>query len=109
MRSFPSGGNKRQISTNGGVEPRWRKDGRELFYLAADQTIVAVPVHSTESTFDVGMPVVLFQTRTTALGNDRNHYDVTSDGQRFLVNTVSGSASDLPITVVLNWTAGLRR
>ena len=98
-------GAKWQVSTNGGAQPRWRRDGKELFYLAADQKLMAVAVKG-EASFEVGTPKVLFQTRELV---GRYRYAVTTDGQRFLVNTPLEEASTAPITVVLNWTAGLKR
>jgi len=96
-------GGKWQVSTGGGVEPRWRGDGRELFYLAPDGKLMAAPVQ-TGATFEAGAPQPLFQTRAAA-GFTR--YDVTGDGKRFLVNTPEETAS-APATVVLNWTAGIK-
>lgn len=101
VQSFPLSGAKWQISTNGGTNPRWRRDGKELFYLASDQKLMAVAVNG-EGTFQADVPKALFQTREVV---GRYRYAVTADGQRFLVNTPE--ASTAPITVVLNWTAGL--
>jgi Tol biopolymer transport system component len=104
---FPPGtGGKWQISTAGGFQPRWRADEREMFYLAADGRVLAVPIRSGER-FEHGAPQPLFQTRldTPALINDRN-YEITADGERFLVTTPLGTS--VPIAVVVNWTAALR-
>ena len=103
VQSFPASGAKWQISTNGGSNPRWRRDGKELFYLASDQKLMAMAVNG-ESTFQPGVPKALFQTREVV---GRYRYAVTADGQRFLVNTPLEEASTAPITVVLNWTAEL--
>lgn len=112
VRPFPHGGVARwQVSPSGGVEPRWREDGRELYYLAADQHLMAVPVSTTSGTFEAGRPVPLFRTRADVSGNGRvagrRQYGVVRDGQRFLINQVSAS---LPpqLTVILNWPAALR-
>jgi len=103
VQSFPLSGAKWQVSTNGGDNPRWRRDGKELFYLAADQKLMAAAVNE-EGTFKAGVPKVLFQTREVV---GRYRYAVTADGQRFLVNTPLEEANTAPITVVLNWTAEL--
>lgn len=92
-----------QVSSNGGVVPRWRRDGKELFYLSLEQKLMAVPV-SSGATFQAGAPRPLFQTRATGF----LRYDVTADGQRFLVNTAIEQPASLP-TVVLNWTAEFKQ
>jgi len=108
VQSFPLSGAKWQISTSGGFEPKWRRDGKELFYLSLEGKITAVDVNAGSSKFEAGAPRGLFPIRTTEFGADRNHYAVSADGQRFLVNTLEEGAS-APITVVLNWTADLKR
>jgi Tol biopolymer transport system component len=90
-----------QISPVGGSRPRWSRDGRELFYIARDGKLMAVPVTS-GTTFVPGIPVPLFDTRVGGFAP----YDVTPDG-RFLINTIP-EATASPIGVVLNWQAGLR-
>jgi Tol biopolymer transport system component len=104
---FPAGsGGKWQISASGGFQPRWRADERELFYLAGDGRVMAVPL-TVDGGFRRGEAHPLFQTRldTSVLVNDRN-YEVTADGGRFLVTTPLGTA--VPITVVVNWSESLR-
>jgi Tol biopolymer transport system component len=93
------------ISTAGGDKPRWSADGKELYYIALDRTMMAVPVKLTP-TFEPGLAVSLFETNVTAF----TPYDVSPNG-RFLLNTVSESAppSASPVTIVLNWEAGLKR
>jgi Tol biopolymer transport system component len=105
VQSFPPSGDKWLVSTNGGRWPRWRRDGKELFYLASDQKLMAVAVDG-GGAFHATVPKVLFQTREIT---GRYPYTVTPDGQRFLVNTPLEEASTSPITVVLNWTAELKR
>ena len=97
---------KWQISTAGGGKPRWRRDGKELYYIATDGKMMAVPVKSTATTFEPGIAAPLFETHTRGY----NPYDVAADG-RFLINTVTEdtAADSVPITVVLNWTAGLKK
>jgi len=110
--SFPIAGNRRQLTVGGGMQPRWRRDGSELFYLATDQMLMAVPVTSKGRYFDAGRATPLFRTRLLTIGSQITgigaYYDVTPDGQRFLLN---GQLADQgpPITVVQNWTAGLNR
>ena len=107
VQTFPLSDRKWQVSTSGGYEPRWRADGREIYYLSEDRKLMAVPVGAGPQ-FDV--PVTLFQTRVGAgITAFRTHYVPSRDGKRFLVNTLSGDPSPTPITVVLNWSAGLKK
>ena len=104
---FPGPGGKWQISTGGGGLPRWRLDGNEIFYLAPDNKLMAAAVNGKGSRFEVGAVKPLFETR--AIVGLRNRYAVAADGQRFLINTAPEQAASAPITVVLNWTAGLKK
>ena len=88
-----------QLSTSGGIYPRWRPDGKELYYLGPRGEMMAVPIAATGPTLNPGAPVVLFTTRM--VGGVERQYDVTRDG-RFLINTVLGDAS-APITLLQNW------
>jgi serine/threonine protein kinase/Tol biopolymer transport system component len=112
VRRFEGAAEKSLVSTAGGTQPHWRRDGKELFYVAADKTIMAVSVTATE-TFKAGVPTPLFKI-ASMLAEDsvmqvvQHDYDVTADGQRFLVNTGTAEARGLPFTVVVNWTAGLK-
>ncbi len=100
-------GAKWQISTTGGMAPVWRSDGKELFYLGLDLRLMAVPL-TAGSTMEAGAPQALFQTRALPPGPTVFHpYDVSPDGRRFLINTL-GESEQSPITVVVNWQAGLR-
>jgi eukaryotic-like serine/threonine-protein kinase len=103
---FPKRGGKWQVSTAGGNYPRWRRDGRELFYLAPDNRLTAATVNGEGSGFEIGIAHTLFETRT--LVNSRYMYDASPDGQRFLINTRVEQVSQ-PITLVVNWLALLRR
>ncbi len=109
VQSFPAGAGKFQVSTGGGTQPRWRRDGKELFYVAADGKLMAVDV-KTSPQFEAGPPKALFDARIVG-GSIYFHYDVSADGKRFLIDSAGaapeGSAST-PITVVVNWTAGLK-
>jgi len=111
VQSFPPSGNKWQISTGGGSQPRWRRDGKELFFVAGREAggpvqrdVMAVAVDtSSNGVFKTGVPQKLFTVDTgtgTALGNS---WDVTPDGQRFLVGSPSTRTAVPPITVVVNW------
>ena len=109
VQSFPPSGGKWQLSTNGGVTPRWRRDGRELFYLAPDRKIMAVEVKAGGSTFDHGSAKALFEASVDAISTGAtNRYDVSADGQRFLVNASIENRGSAPITVVVNWLAGVK-
>ena len=92
------------------MQPRWRSDGRELFYLRSDQFMMAVPLASDQT--PAGPPARLFRTRLLPQGSQSvwfdTAYDVTSDGQRFLL-TGAPTSPGPPITVVLDWVAALRR
>lgn len=104
IQSFPANGSKWQISTNGGDQPQWNRDGKSLYYIAADRNLMAVPINSL-SAIEPGKPEVLFQTHVpwTGISDDRNSYLVSPDGQRFLVNQLTDEFASRPITVVLNW------
>ena len=95
------------ISTAGGDKPRWSRDGKDLFYIAPDGTMMAVALKTTETTFDPGVAVPLFETNVPDFSF--SPYAVIPDG-RFLINTVTEAATPnaSPITVVLNWMAGLK-
>jgi hypothetical protein len=106
VRDARGSGAKRQVSTRGGAQARWRGDGKELFYLAPDGTLMAVDVATPGSTIETGIPRALFATGITGSFVDRfNQYVVTRDGQRFLVNISEEDIRSAPITVVLNWDA----
>ena len=105
VQSFPASGAKWLISTSGGVQLRWRRDGKELFYLGLDEKLMAVGVKAA-STFEADRPRVLFQMRghgSIAVTQRSFQYDVTGDGQRFLINTPAEEGNAAPITVVVNW------
>jgi serine/threonine protein kinase/Tol biopolymer transport system component len=102
VQSFPDGGGKRQVSTGGGNSPRWRRDGKELFYYAEDGKLMAAPVRSGES-FETGAAVSLFEFRAGTPPAAFTPYVVKDDGQRFLINTVVETEPNAPLTVVINW------
>ena len=101
VSSFPGPGEKWQVSTAGGSHPRWRRDGKELFYLSADDKIMAVPMRLTPA-FQAGVPAALFPVRR---GSD---YDVSADGQRFLVNSYLGEESTPSLTLIVEWSGLLK-
>jgi Tol biopolymer transport system component len=114
IRPFPGLGGKSQVSTGGGIYPRWRRDGHELFYVAPDNRMMATPIQiAAGDTVIPGAPVALFATRLTTgnTGNagfsSRAQYAVAADG-RFLLNVTADDADSSPITIVQNWTAGLK-
>jgi eukaryotic-like serine/threonine-protein kinase len=105
-------GGKWVVSKGGGTQPTWRRDGKELFYISADSKMMAVEV-STSPTFKAGVPKALFAAPIFGGGafGVVHRYDVTANGQRFLINAFSpggAPSSSPPITVVLNWQAGLK-
>ncbi len=108
VTSFPEAHGKWQVSSGGGIQPRWRGDGKELFYLAPDDKLMSVAV-KTGANFDAGTPAALFQAYPREFGatSEQFFYDVSKDGQKFLINTQVKSAKT-PVSVVLNWTASLK-
>ena len=109
IQPFPGPGGQAQVSTNGGAQVRWRRDGKELFYIALDGRLMAVPIRlaSNTQTIEAGSPIPLFATRVGGALSfpSKQQYDVSSDGQRFLMNTVTDEEAAAPITVILNWKA----
>jgi Tol biopolymer transport system component len=103
VRTFPNPGGEWQVSTNGGTVPVWSRDGKELYFIGADQRLMAVEVKS-GAKFDAGVPQPLFATHLPAFGA----FDVSKDG-RFLIPTLVEQTTSVPITVVVNWSAGLKR
>jgi len=107
---FPGFGSKWEVSRGGGEEPRWRGDGKEMFYLAPDGRLMAADVKSGTG-FEAGSPIALFQThpRQPLSAMDFFSYDVTADGQKFLVNTKMDTTSSAPLSVILNWSAEMEK
>jgi hypothetical protein len=100
VREFQGSGGRRQVSAGGGLSPRWRSDGKELFYLSGGE-LMGVEVKTNGSSFEAGVPKLLFE---RGFG-----FDVSGDGQRFLIPVPGEESLSAPITVVLNWTADLKR
>jgi eukaryotic-like serine/threonine-protein kinase len=107
VTTFPDAVGKWQVSRGGGTEPRWRGDGKEMFYLAPAGMLTAVPV-STIGSFSTGTPTPLFQFHGRAVisSTDVFSYDATNDGKRFLVNRYVKPERITPLTIVLHAAAG---
>jgi Tol biopolymer transport system component/predicted Ser/Thr protein kinase len=115
VRPFPAAsGGKWMVSRGGGVQPHWRRDGKELFYISADSKLMSVEVTAGSGTFQAGIPKALFAAPIWGGGVNNNvtRYDVTADGKKFLINSLpreGTAAPPSPITVVLNWQTGLKK
>jgi serine/threonine protein kinase len=107
VQPFPSTGAKWLISRNGGVTPRWRRDGKELFYVTEEGRLAAAPIIA-DDTFRAGEPTELFDIRFTPATVNSYPYAVSEDGKRFLVITPEETVSTNAISVVLNWASALR-
>jgi len=105
VRSYPGPGGKWQISTGGGFQPRWRRDGRELFFLSTGLKLTSVPIR-TGAAFEKGTPVDLFQVSSRRANIPQ--YDVFPDGQSFIVNTVVTEKTSTPLTLVQNWSPSVK-
>jgi Tol biopolymer transport system component len=103
VESFPTRGVQWQVSTNGGTEPVWSLDGKELYFIGPDQKLMAVEV-KTAGKFEAGAPKPLFATRLPS----RGRFDVSRDGL-FLIPTAIEESASVPIHVIVNWHAGLKR
>jgi len=103
---FPGPGGKRQISTAGGIQPRWRQDGKEIYYIAPDGRLMAAAVTVKGDVLDVGAVSPLFAI-TSVVGGYQ--YDVSADGQHFLVRAPTTATAAQPLTLVQNWTAALKK
>jgi dipeptidyl aminopeptidase/acylaminoacyl peptidase len=104
--SFPTPEGKFQISTDGGRIPVWSRDGRELYFISADNKMMAVKINTAGGKFQAGVPQPLFDVHMVE--SVAPNFDISKDG-RFLIPTVVGEASNAPMTVVLNWQAGLKK
>jgi hypothetical protein len=113
VRPFPRVNSGRwPISTKGGTRPTWARNGRELFYLDASNTLTAVPVQTSGSTFSAGQPANVFETRYSTPYPPRS-YDVSADGRRFLMlkdaATVNTNATPLRMVLVEHWFEELKQ
>jgi len=108
VSSFSRQGARVQVSAGGGTQPRWRKDGRELFYLSPESKMIAAEVTVGAQDFRVGTVRSLFT--LSGLGQVPGYiYDVTSDGQKFLAVQDLVHTSTAPLTLVVNWDAELKK
>jgi Tol biopolymer transport system component len=105
MQSFPGPGGASPVSTDGGVKVRWNPNGKELFYVALDGRLMAVPFASDGKTAQAGTPLGLFVSNVggISINGTRQQYMVAPDGQSFVVNSVPEQPAASPITVILNW------
>ena len=103
VKPFPAGNDKSKISVAGGEQPRWQRDGKELFFVAEDGKMMAVAVKAAKASFEKGALEPLFETHIVGLGVLTTFsYDVSAEGKQFLVNTAAEPGS-APLTVVVNW------
>jgi serine/threonine protein kinase len=118
IQSFPPGAGKWQISTNGGWFPRWRSDGKELFYQETSSygKLMAVSINASGTTVEAGTPMPLFDTlynnaAVRGHSGNWNTFAVSADGSRFLIprpESTTASLTPVPITVIVNWTSTLK-
>jgi Tol biopolymer transport system component len=104
----PPAKGKWQVSSKGGYQPSWRRDNKEIYYIAPDQNLMAVDVKSGEA-FQPGTSQALFRTSSAYTLVTRNTYDVSGDGQKFLFPMPSAEERVTPLTVVMNWWAGIKK
>jgi hypothetical protein len=111
VSGFPSGGERRQVSNGGGEQPRWARKTNELIYLAPSGRLTAVSIkRGSDGLFEAGTPKPLFDIHVNPMVNRRPQYAVSDDGQRFLVNSLTSDlGTQSPTTVVLNWTAIIKK
>ncbi|MGH9720888.1 MAG: protein kinase domain-containing protein [Bryobacteraceae bacterium] len=105
----PASGTRWQVSYGGGKFPRWRRDGKELFYVSLDRKLMSVPVTIAGAAFTPGRPQALFDAQISPVIITSYGYEVSADGQRFLVCEEAGESSGRPIMLVINWEAALQR
>jgi Tol biopolymer transport system component len=100
---------RKRISTSGGLVPNWSRDGKELFYVAGDGQMMSVAVNTTGAEFEYSPPKALFKTRMLDDASVFHEFDVSPDGQRFLIGTMIGEQKAAPPTVILNWPANVKK
>jgi eukaryotic-like serine/threonine-protein kinase len=108
LAPFPAASGKWQVSQGGGIQPAWNRDGRSLFYLAPAGKLMEASVRTKGSAVEIGVPRQLFQIESIPSSPYDRAYTVAPDRQRFLVNTLLQSGAPEPLTLVTNWTAGLK-
>jgi len=111
LTNFPDATRRQQVSTEGGASPRWRGDGKELFYRSREQgNMMAVKVDESGVAISLGNPRTLFPLgNISILSSVNSSFDVTPDGQRFLIVTLNQPPRPVPLTVVTNWDAELKK
>jgi len=102
VRSFPEGGSKRQVSVDGGDSPRWRRDGKELYYFSLDNKMMAADISYREGAMEIEHVRPLFEL-PAIVAQPYADYDVFPDGKKFLVNVPFESQNSTPLTLVVNW------
>ena len=107
VRSFPEGGSKRQVSIEGGDSPRWRKDGKELYYFSEDNKMMAADITYKEGAIEIEHVRPLFEV-PGIVAQPYADYDVFPDGKKFLINVPFESQNSTPLTLVVNWEAEVR-
>jgi Tol biopolymer transport system component len=107
IQPFPSGAGRWQVSTAGGATPKWRKDGKELFFFSTDGQIMAVDVGQNSASLQLGTPHVLF--KATTVSGPSGPYTVSADGKKFVMNTVLPQTLTEPLTLITNWPADLKQ
>ncbi|MFN8061222.1 MAG: protein kinase [Vicinamibacterales bacterium] len=103
VASYPAIGGRQQVSSDGGIFPRWRRDGRELFYLDGDRTLMSAVASSRNELLSFAPPVPLFKTRALMRLNAYWPYDVAPDGQSFIIATEPDEPAPSPYVVITNW------
>jgi hypothetical protein len=98
-----------QITADGGTQPTWRGDEKELFYLAPGGRMMSVSIDAAGGVLKPGVPAHLFDASLRPSRDEEREYDVTRDGQRFIINSVPPNIRSIPITVVVNWQSDLER
>jgi hypothetical protein len=113
VQSFSSdgklGSDRQRISSSGGTLPVWRRDGSELFFVSADGQMMTTSVKTSGSEFQFTTPKALFKTRMLGLFGSTHEFDVTRDGQKFVIGSLVGEPTAPPPTVILNWTGLLKK
>ncbi len=107
LKSFPAADHKRPVSNEGGSEPQWSADGKELYYLSGDGKLMAVDVIQGNK-IETGIPRVMFDTKLSIRGDGSNHYAVSADG-RFLLLKPLAESMPATITVAVNWPSLIKR
>lgn len=112
VQSFSPDGrpaDRKRISTTGGRMPVWRRDGTELYFIATDSQLMAVSVKAVGTELEFSTPKALFAVRVLDFRNAFHEFDISPDGQRFLIGTLLGETKAPPPTVILNWPALVKK